>query len=63
MCEADQFWTDDERNGHQLTVEIYPDTGVFYISSFAHDENGETTELTAEMCWLFCPKCGRRLGL
>ena len=60
-CEAEQFYVQDERDGHQLNVEIYPENETIAIISFAHDEDGETTELALDMPMNFCPNCGRRL--
>lgn len=60
-CEAEQFYVQDERDGHQLNVEIYPENLMIAIISFAHDECGETTEISFDLPMNFCPNCGRRL--
>ena len=61
FCEEEQWWTDDGPNGHQLSIEVYPFNNVISISSFAHDELGESHELEASLEMNFCPDCGRKL--
>ena len=60
-CENDMFITWDGRNGHQLAIEIYPDNHLMGITSFAKDENGETTEETITIDYEYCMFCGRKL--
>lgn len=60
-CENKVIITRDGRNGHQLTVEIYPDNNLLAIMSFATDENGETTEETITLDYEYCVFCGRKL--
>ena len=61
FCENDQWWQESGKNGHQLSVEVYPAHNRIGITSFAHDENGETMEITAELEMNYCPVCGRKL--
>jgi hypothetical protein len=62
FCEEEHWHTEDERNGHQLHLEIYPFSGVIAVTSFAKDEDGETTELYMRIEMNYCPVCGRKLG-
>ena len=60
----DDWWFSDSDNGntgHQLSVEVYPINNNIAIVSFAHDETGESRELSASIEMNFCPVCGRKL--
>lgn len=61
FCEGDWDTNQDEVNGHQLCVEVYPENNFIGITSFALDEVGDTTELTADIPLNYCPNCGRKL--
>lgn len=61
FCMEDSSDVQDDRSGHQLYVEWYPDNGLLGITSFAQDECGEALELRADFQFEFCPMCGRRL--
>lgn len=63
FCEAEIVDTTEGRNRFSGSVEWYPDNGVFGVTAFAEDENGEVQEY--ELCSLvfeYCPMCGRKVG-
>lgn len=62
FCSEDQINSMEGRNGHQLSVEFYPDNCLLAVSSFANDENGESAELTFDISCNYCPICGRKIG-
>ena len=48
FCESDQLSSEDGVNGHQLSVEFYPDNCLLAVTSFANSKSGESDELTFE---------------
>ena len=62
FCAEEHWHSEDERNGHQLHLEIYPLNSVISVTSFAHDETGETTEIAMQIEMNYCPACGRKTG-
>lgn len=62
FCEQDQQYTQEGANGHQLSVEFYPDNCLLAVSSFANDEMGESREITFDLRVDYCPNCGRKIG-
>ena len=61
FCESDQLSSEDGVNGHQLSVEFYPDNCLLAVTSFANSKSGESDELTFDLRINFCPRCGRKL--
>ena len=60
FCEEEHWYSEDARNGHQLHLEVYPFNSAISVTSFAHDETGETTELGMRIEMNYCPACGRK---
>lgn len=61
FCNSEHWGIIDGKNGHNVSLEIYPETGLISISSAAKDENGELDEINAEIKMRFCPICGTKL--
>lgn len=62
FCE-DDYISSADANANQLAVEFYPDNnGLFAAIAFGSDEVGESTELSWEMEFNYCPICGRKLN-
>ena len=60
-CEGEQWNVFSGQNGHQLYVEIYPDSNYIGVTSFGADDSGESEELKADIPMNYCPNCGRKL--
>ena len=60
-CSEATILSKEGKNGHQLSVEIYPENNVMGITSFARDENGEVTEEMVTLDYEYCMFCGRKL--
>lgn len=62
LCCEEQFYVENGSNRHALHVEIYPESGVLSVYSYAEDNAGETEELQFELPLQYCPSCGRKIG-
>ncbi len=62
FCAEDRWFTEDGHDGHQLYIEVYPDSFSMAVTSFAVTETtGETEELMVPLPLNYCPNCGRKL--
>lgn len=63
FCAEELRESTEGRNGFQGEVEWYPDNGLFAVTAFANDENGESQEYSlVSVRFEYCPVCGRKVG-